>query len=66
MPRSIENYVQETGRAGRDGLPSLCVALMDDSDFIRTSYVMFNGFNKRGLGVVSHGRLRLHPYETVK
>jgi ATP-dependent DNA helicase RecQ len=49
MPKSIEHYQQETGRAGRDGLEAECVLLHSGQDFVTWEFIIKKSGSEPGV-----------------
>jgi ATP-dependent DNA helicase RecQ len=49
MPKSLEHYQQETGRAGRDGLEAECVLLYSGEDFMTWKFVIEKSASEPGV-----------------
>lgn len=58
MPKSMEAYYQEAGRAGRDGEPSECILLYNAQDIVTGRWMINNSPPNDALSAAEQARVR--------
>ena len=49
LPHTLENYVQEIGRSGRDGKKAYCHLFLKDEDYFKTRNMTYGGFVEKNM-----------------
>ena len=65
MPKSIEAYYQEAGRAGRDGAEADCILLFNSGDVQTARFLINNGSDNEEMDAVQREEVRRQDLERL-